>query len=475
MFEPLEQRQMMSANLSGQEPGLLIIFGTTSSDVINVTRQSNGRIRVDDNGTVKTFASSAVREIWAVAGAGHDAISMQSDLAIPATIQGDAGNDTLRSAAGNDYVFGGDGHDRINGRAGNDRLDGDAGNDVIQGSSGNDSVRGLAGRDTLYAGGGADLLEGGDNNDVLVSVGGGTHDSLRGNNGTDTFWADDDNTENITSGSAETVHRINKFRDLRVYHGFLDETVQTVSLEPSGQNLLDPKTDGTYADFSANPLFSSAGPVMTDVNQDGSDAHDCYLMSALAGLAKIEPNFIARNMVDLGDGTYAVKYQGLFGPEYIRVDGNLPTVDGSELKYARLGAENSLWVAIMEKAFAFLRRNEGTYVSMDYGPATEVLNVFGYGGQRDTFSPSGMTATSLFNRIVSELDAGRAVIASSTPDSRDVVSNMRANHVFLVDRVETGADGVRRLVVRDPRDRILKLTKSEFFQTTDGFTSIHPL
>ena len=58
-FESLESRQHLSANLSGQEPGLLIIFGRTpGNDVISITRQSNGRIRVDDNGTVKTFAAA---------------------------------------------------------------------------------------------------------------------------------------------------------------------------------------------------------------------------------------------------------------------------------------------------------------------------------------------------------------------------------------------------------------------------------
>ena len=76
MFDTLETRQLLSAVLSSNEPGLLIIFGTTGADEIRIDRTSNGRISVDQKKLVyvdgqrqlqpvlfKTFASSDVNEI----------------------------------------------------------------------------------------------------------------------------------------------------------------------------------------------------------------------------------------------------------------------------------------------------------------------------------------------------------------------------------------------------------------------------
>jgi hypothetical protein len=52
MFESLEKRQLLSAVLSSNEPGLLIIFGTTGADEIRIDRTSNGRISVDQKKVV---------------------------------------------------------------------------------------------------------------------------------------------------------------------------------------------------------------------------------------------------------------------------------------------------------------------------------------------------------------------------------------------------------------------------------------
>ena len=39
----------------------------------------------------------------------------------------------------------------------------------------------------------------------------------------------------------------------------------------------------------------------------------------------------------LGDGTYAVRFKGLFGDEYVRVDGDLPVDSNGNLLYGGLG------------------------------------------------------------------------------------------------------------------------------------------
>jgi hypothetical protein len=454
MFEALEQRQLMSAGI-GQNGGgpILIVQGTAGSDEIIVSVQSNGRIRVSDNGVVTSFPRAQVTKIYVLAGAGNDRVTVGTSVDIGTRLLGEAGNDTIRGGSGRDGIDGGTGHDVLFGRGGNDVLEG------------------KSGRDTLYGGGGRDALYGNANNDVLVSVGGGQHDTLRGGDGTDTFWADRESTEELTSGSAETVHRIDRFRDLRVQHPSGSATVQSVDRALDGPSLIDPRTSGTYADFADRPLFADAGPRMGDASQEGSDAHDCYFIATLMAVARQNPNFVARNAVDLGDGTYAVRFQTLFGAEYVRVDGDLPTASGGALKYARLGADGSTWAPILEKAWAFFRRNEGTYASIDWGSAGEVLDALGLGGLRETIHGWGYgTASALFNRLASELSNGHAIIVSSKGDARDHVEGMRNNHMFVMDRVEQDSAGVRRIVLLDPRNRVLKLTAQQIRDTCDGFT-----
>jgi hypothetical protein len=405
------------------------------------------------------------------------------------SLYGERGNDFVDGGYGNDSVHGGYGNDTVEGGDGRDTVKGSYDNDVLKGENGDDEVYGEAGLDTLYAGAGADLLSGGDNNDVLVSVGGGQSDTVRGDDGTDTFWVDSESSEQVTSGSAETVHRIGGFQDLRVASGG-QTTVQSVSRELNGQNLIDPKidSDATYQDFSDHKLFASGGPTMADPNQDGSDAHDCYLISTLMGMTKQNRHLVDKNMVDLGDGTYAVKYHGFWGAEYIRVDGDLPT-SGGELHAAAFGQEESIWVAILEKTWAFRRRNEGTYDSIDYGSPSDFLNAAGWGGSIETKANWQFWGgqEDLFNWIAGQIASGKAVIASSTANARPIeegtdenlpinptpVSGMRNNHVFLMDRVETGSDGVRRIVLLDPRGRTLRLTAAEVWNCCDGFTSVN--
>lgn len=173
MFESLEKRQYMTANLSSSEPGLLTVFGTLGSDTISISKLNDGRIRVNENGTLKNFAGADVTKIWVVAGSGNDSVSVSSAINRPVTLDGGNGNDTLTGGNGNDYLLGEAGNDSLNARDGNDFIYGGTGNDLLRGGNGNDNLNGEAGKDTIYAGAGADYVDGGDNNDLLVAVGGG--------------------------------------------------------------------------------------------------------------------------------------------------------------------------------------------------------------------------------------------------------------------------------------------------------------
>ncbi|MEM6779013.1 MAG: Ig-like domain-containing protein [Planctomycetota bacterium] len=99
-------------------------------------------------------------------GAGDDVIeaSPVPDLAVPVTITGGVGNDTLAGTNGNDVIRGGDGDDLIFPRAGMDQLLGDADNDTF----------------FVFTNDGSALVEGGTgDSDELVIQGFATDDSVQ--------------------------------------------------------------------------------------------------------------------------------------------------------------------------------------------------------------------------------------------------------------------------------------------------------
>src|SRR5262249_13538715 len=102
------------------------------------------------------------------------------------------------------------------------------------------------------------------------------------------------------------------------------------------------------ANFKSNPLFASSGPTKDDIFQGG--VGDCYFMSALSAIAKAKPEYIKNMVVDLGDGTYAVRFYRNGQPNYVRVDADLWTVSpGGSPTYAKLGQENCLWVPVWRR------------------------------------------------------------------------------------------------------------------------------
>ncbi|HEY5052209.1 MAG TPA: hypothetical protein VII45_02250 [Solirubrobacterales bacterium] len=80
-------------------------------------------------------------------GASNDVVVIGKTVAVPATLEGGAGNDALIGGAGNDRLIGGPGDDRLVGRGGNDWLYGGAGEDTLIGGSGTDTCVGGPSRD----------------------------------------------------------------------------------------------------------------------------------------------------------------------------------------------------------------------------------------------------------------------------------------------------------------------------------------
>ena len=116
------------------------------------------------------FVKAAINRIEILALAGHDSISLDPSLTIPATIRGGAGNDSIVGGGGDDVIYGDAGIDTVLGGGGNDIILGGTDADYLYGGLGNDLLIGGAGSDWLYGEGGDDILIGGNGPSSLTDL-----------------------------------------------------------------------------------------------------------------------------------------------------------------------------------------------------------------------------------------------------------------------------------------------------------------
>jgi hypothetical protein len=218
-----------------------------------------------------------------------------------------------------------------------------------------------------------------------------------------------------------------------------------------GDSIADPKntTGYAYKRFSG-PLFSSAGPAMTDIIQ-GTDG-DCWLMATLAGIARTNPQAIRQNVADFGDGTYGVR----LGNNFYREDGDLPVTKSGTPAFANLGAGNSLWVAVVEKAFAHYRTSAATYESLSNGWASEALAAFRATETASPWISSYSSADALRNALIGLSNNAKEVMISfnQNPSVSNGVINgtpLHDNHVYtLVGFARDTAGNLNQVILRNP-------------------------
>jgi Ca2+-binding RTX toxin-like protein len=192
LMESLEGRALLASVGLNTTTGVLTITGNSTADRIEVQRRADkGQLKVEVNGSEKTFKYSAVKKIVINASGGNDFVESSGrdgGVTIPMSINGGDGNDTLQGGLNKDTILGGSGNDRIQGKSGNDSLLGGSGNDFIEGGDGNDIIKGEAGNDDLYGSNGNDRVEGGDGEDDIFGNAG--DDSVFGGGGNDDFFGD---------------------------------------------------------------------------------------------------------------------------------------------------------------------------------------------------------------------------------------------------------------------------------------------
>ena len=123
-------------------------------------------------------------------------------------------------------------------------------------------------------------------------------------------------------------------------------------------------TDLSLQNFAAFPLFAAGGPTKDDFFQGSVGDH---LLAPLSAGTDAHPDFVRRLVADSATGPCCPLHRD-GKPQYVRVDvrGSVDRVE-RQLKYARFGRENSLWVPIVEKAYAFFRKQQGNYPSLSSG------------------------------------------------------------------------------------------------------------
>ncbi len=421
----------------------LKILGTPGNDIIKVSRSASTYTLKTGTGYSKSFTGS-FNSIRVYASSGNDQVAIDTSVTIPTYLHGEAGSDTLSGGSGDDNLYGG---------AGNDRL------------YGND------GRDTL------------------VAFGGGTTDSVTGGAGDDVFWLDSGSTEKVLDASARetslnAVNRVSGFETSKFSTG----TTQTesVSKEISGQRFRDPDVSNkayVYKRFDSKPLFAAAGPNADDVKQ--GQVGNCYFLSSLAGAAEVAPSTIRSMMADLGDGTYAVRFAGSTGQsKFYRVDNDFAVYSASStsLAYAKFGNGGATWVAVAEKAWAYARKAQGSYGSIDSGWMNEALAAIGTQAGASLWKEDVGGAAAFIKWAEDQLKQGKIVtlgVLSYTSGSLNLVNQ----HAYTVVRVDTLKDGSKQLVIRNPwgldgyrtddgkNDGNVTLTEAQAYTAVDAFVS----
>jgi hypothetical protein len=332
-------------------------------------------------------------------------------------------------------------------------------NVVLQGGSGNDTLIAGGGSETLYAGDGYDSMIAGGGTDTLVDTG-GARDTLVGGGGMDSFWAqNDDVVAGVTA--AETA--------VGAVHWLSPMALSSPAPEASGAEAGEPSigtNNVSYKSFAGDPLFGPAGPMPDDVVQ--GQLGDCYFLATLAAIAQSDPNQIRQDVVELNDGTFMVRFENAGGvTTYEHVDAELPTYSNGLPAFAQLGQGNSLWVAIMEKAFAVYRNGANSYANINSGWMNEVYGDLGL-QSTSTLQATETSVASLFSLIESELSQNEAVTVAvlNVKENAPLISE----HSYTVSAVIVQNGILVGLTLRNPWGTV----GADGYPSNNGYVTISP-
>jgi len=200
---------------------------------------------------------------------------------------------------------------------------------------------------------------------------------------------------------------------------------------------------------------------------------DCYLLAALAAVAKTDPGVIRQMVRDNGNGTYTVTFHlprlglSFLGREVRQVvvtpDVPVQSEGSLEPRYAQVGDRTTegegpgrkevaeLWVLLVEKAWAQVKGSYGAIEGGHPGQAMEAIT----GQASDSFRTDSKSETDLVKDLEAAAKAGHPVTAFTPSESRVGEDEtwqklakekvVYANHAYTV----TGVEG-REIRLRNP-------------------------
>lgn len=173
-----------------------------------------------------------------------------------------------------------------------------------------------------------------------------------------------------------------------------------------------------------------------DIDQGGVGT--CYVLASLAGTANDKPSVINNMFTDNGDGTWTVKFTTNGDTDYVTVDRMMATSASDRFIYANDGgdngaqnlvnADNELWVALAEKAYAQL--NESNEIGQD--------GTNSYGGISGGWSDR---ATSHITGIGASWGRASASGAGASVSGPELQAFVNSNRVVTVGGFDSSADG----------------------------------
>lgn len=440
--EALESRTVLSITSASISNRIVSLFSNALPSNVAV-RMIGANINVTDstNGFNRNYAAAGVDRVDFVGGAAADRF-VNYVGALPVRAWGMAGNDYLEGYNGADYLDGGLGNDELVAYGGNDQLFGGPGDDLLKGMAGNDQLVGGDGHDRLNGGAGNDQMWGGNGDDVMIAIDSLTGDFVQGDAGRDIIWVDQNG---VLRDAVAGVAAEDKVHYVRAFANGADRTLD-------GDRIADPtvKAGHMYRTFAGNPLFSASGPRLADIRQQALG--DCWLLAGLGAIANDNPFAIRQNVVDFDDGTYGVR----LGSNYYRVDNDLPVLNAAAARpvYADLGQGNSMWAAIVEKAFTHYRFGLNTYASIEGGWAVEVNRAFGTVAAGDRAISSYANAAALGNEIFTRWNSYSAVTIGFNGGVIPATTPLINFHMYTVTSVARNAAGaVTTITLRNPWGR----------------------
>jgi Ca2+-binding RTX toxin-like protein len=307
---------------AGATPGVadglsdtVVVNGTNAADSIGVRGAGSGYVVAGLSALVSVDGSAAPEDSLVLNTLGGDDTVNAVDLpasAVHLTVDGGAGNDSIRGGAGDDVLIGGDGNDFIDGGQGNDLISMGAGADtfVWNPGDGSDTVEGQDGFDTMVFNG-ADVGENidisADGNRVRLTddAGNVTMDldsveaiDLNARDGADTITVNDLSTTDLTqlnldlAGSSGSGNGDGQADNVIINGSNGDDTIQVLSVG-DGVTVADPAlfpfvnitgADGTNDRLTVNGLAGDdtidasnlrAGAIALSLN--GGDGDDVLI------------------------------------------------------------------------------------------------------------------------------------------------------------------------------------------------------